>query len=216
MNKPFLPDDLLATVRQAIAWKAGLRGGTAAGWTWLGTTEALAGAKGLNQMTTDLFARTNLSDADVGKVRQAMERVAELARQWGQDHGGVGGRVRVEYRIAEDGVIEWLFSEELPGMLDAAFFKPAATAKKNGGLNATVGLLGWGKVILNRNAEAGDDDDGLNGSAVEWNNILALTGASRLEKDVHKRWVRLVRGPVCGAKRPNSGNGNGKPASNDS
>ena len=88
MNKPFLPDDLLATVRQAIAWKAGLRGGTAAGWTWLGTTEALAGAKGLNQMTTDLFARTNLSDADVGKVRQAMERVAELARQWGQDHGG--------------------------------------------------------------------------------------------------------------------------------
>jgi CheY-like chemotaxis protein len=214
MNKPFLPDDLLATVREAIAWKAGLRGGTAAGWAWLGDKEALAGAKALNQMSADLFARTDLSDADVGKVRQSMEMVADMARQWGQDHGGAG-RVRVEYRIAEDGVIEWLFSEEVPGMLEAAFFRQPAATKKSGGLNATVGLLGWCKVMVNRNSETGEDEEGMNGAAVEWKKIVALTGAGRLEKDVHKRWVRLVRGPICGGKRPNSGNGNGKQESGD-
>jgi DNA-binding response OmpR family regulator len=210
MNKPFLPDDLLATVRQAIAWKAGLRGGVPAGWAWLGGQEVSAGAKALNQMTADLFARTNLADADVAKIRQAMELVADLARQWGKDHAGVGERVKVEYRIAHDGVIEWLLSEEVPGMLDATFFKQAA-AKKGG---AGGGLLGWCRVLLNRGPETAPEEtnEGLNGAAVKWREILALTGAGRLEKDVNKRWVRLVRGPVCGGKTPaNDGGGGGAP-----
>ena len=215
MNKPFLPDDLLATIRQAIAWKAALRGGTPAGWAWLGGQEVSAGAKALHQMTADLFARTNLDDAEVAKIRQAMERVADLARQWGKDHAGVGERVKVEYRISDDGVIEWLLSEEVPGMLNATFFKQAP-AKKGGG--AGGGLLGWCRVLLNRDAAAGPEDanEGLNGSAVKWREILALTGAGRLEKDAHKHWVRLVRGPICGGVAPAQDGGNGTPPSTTS
>jgi DNA-binding response OmpR family regulator len=210
MNKPFLPDDLLATVRQAIAWKAALRGGVPAGWVWLGGREASASAKALNQMTADLFAQTNLSDTDMGHIRQAMELLADLARQWGQEHGGVGGRVKVEYRVAEDGVLEWLLSEEVPAMLDATFFKADGTRK--GGSGGSVGLLGWGKVLWHRGAEAGNTADGLNGAAAQWKEILALTGAGRLESDLRKRWVRLVRGAKCGGRAAEMGNGDGTPA----
>jgi CheY-like chemotaxis protein len=201
MSKPFLPDDLLATVRQAIAWKSTLRDGVPGGWAWLGGPEVCTGAKALHQMTADLFARTSLPDADVANIRQAMELVADMARQWGKDHAGTGERVKVEYRITNDGVIEWLLSEESPGMLDAAFFKNAA-AKKSGSTGGGGGLLGWCKVFLGRNPDTEPPDPGLNGSAVKWKEIVALTGAGRLEKDVNKRWVRLVRGPVCGGTSP--------------
>jgi CheY-like chemotaxis protein len=192
MNKPFLPDDLLATVRQAIAWKGALRTGMPAGMAWLGGKEAPACSKAINQMMADLFARTELEDVAVGQIREAMEKIAEWARQWGKEHEGVGGRVKVEYRIGEGGAVEWVLCEEVPGMLAETFFKE--TEGKNGaGKGRLKGLLGWGTHLFTRSGTDGEGGD--EKPASKWEEILALTGASRFETDARLKSVRLVR---CG------------------
>ncbi len=63
MNKPFLPDDLLATLRKALEWKRGLRDRVPEGSIVLGSGSScpaeLLCAKGINQMVADIFARTD-------------------------------------------------------------------------------------------------------------------------------------------------------------
>jgi DNA-binding response OmpR family regulator len=206
MNKPFLPDDLLATVRQAMAWKASLRAGAPVGMAWLGGKEPMACSKAINQMVADLFARTELDDAAVGNIRLAMEKISEWAKEWGQKHEGVGNRVKVEYRIGEGGdgggAVEWILSEEVPGMLAETFFKDAerkdAAAKDSTGKDGTTkggsggrirGLLGWVTVFLKK--ENGTEEG--NNEAAKWEEIMQLTGASQFERDVRRQSVRMVR-----------------------
>ena len=66
MNKPFLPDDLLNTLRQALDWKQSLRTRTPEGTITFGNKETLVCACGVNQMISDVFVRTDLSDSVVG------------------------------------------------------------------------------------------------------------------------------------------------------
>jgi CheY-like chemotaxis protein len=201
MNKPFLPDDLLATVRQAIAWKEALRMGSPAGGggvAWLGGKEPPACSKAINQMVADLFARTELDDAAVGHIREAMEKIAEWAREWGKKHEGVGGRIKVEYRIGEGGAVEWVMSEEAPGMLAETFFRdgePKDGVAKGAGVGGGMRkrLLGWVTVLLNKGDENGEETGVNKQEAAKWEEILQLTGSGQFEKDVRRKSVRMVR-----------------------
>ncbi|MCL2646308.1 MAG: response regulator [Phycisphaerales bacterium] len=167
MNKPFLPDDLLAVLRDAFAWRSGLRSpplSPPGGTVTLGDKDATIGLRAINAMMADLFARTNLPDAEVGQIRQAIESLGEWARQWNRDHKSQI-QVRVDYKMTSGtggegetgGGIEWRLSESEPGLLGEAFFKPAAV------LTTT------------------------------WLQLLAKTGAARFEKDSTARTVRFTR-----------------------
>lgn len=177
MNKPFLPDDLLATVRQALEWKASLATRNPAGSAGLGL-EPAAGARAINDMTAELFARTTFPDAEVWQMRQAMELLDTWARTWNAEHK-TSQALKLEYKITpaaggpSAGAVEWKLSEEKPGMLEDAFFKTAAA--------------GWGAVtFLTRPVTA---------SAVpaKWLEILLKTGAAAFERDSKARFVRFSR-----------------------
>lgn len=189
--------------------------GGGGGWAWLGGKESMACSKAINQMVADLFARTELNDAAVGNIRVAMEKISEWAKQWGQAHAGVGGRVKVEYRIGDGGdgggggvggAVEWVLSEEVPGMLAETFFKDTerkdgagagagtgakdGVAKVGGRAGGRIrGLLGWVTVLLKKENEA----EGGNNEAAKWEEILQLTGAGLFERDVRRKSVRMVR-----------------------
>jgi len=183
LSKPFLPDDLLATLRQTLAWKAALPTRPPAGTALLGcANDAFASAKAFNQMAADLFARTNLSDQAVADIRAAMELLSTWAQQWRAEHPGAA-KLRVDYQITPGGVVEWKMTEEEPGLLEDAFFKPAV----NGGRGA-----GWGTKALRGKPEGAEEA----AVAAKWGEILVLTGAARFEKDAQARWVRWARGAV--------------------
>jgi hypothetical protein len=178
MNKPFLPDDLLATVRQALDWKATLPTRTPAGSMALGL-ELAAGARAINQMTAELFARTAIPDAEVWQMRQAIELLDAWARQWNSEHKSAAA-LKLEYRISpavigsSAGAVEWKLAEEKPGVLEDAFFKAAPAS-------------GWGGVnFLSRPATA-------SAPPAKWLEILLKTGAPNFEKDSKARFVRFSR-----------------------
>jgi len=179
MNKPFLPDDLLATVRQALDWKATLPSRTPAGTMALGL-EPAAGSRAINQMTAELFARTAIPDAEVWQMREGIELLDKWSRQWNVDHKSALP-LKLEYRITPSaigtsaGAVEWKLNEEKPGMLDDAFFKAAVTSG------------GWGAVnFLSRPAAP-------SAPPAKWLEILLKTGASTFEKDSKARFVRFSR-----------------------
>jgi DNA-binding response OmpR family regulator len=188
MNKPFLPDDLLSTLRQALDWKASLKTRTPAGSILLGSSEPFACCKAANQMTADLFARTDLSDTDVAQIREAVDTLGQWARQWNADHSR--SRVTVDYRItpadkSTPANITWELTEDVPGILNDAFFK---TEVASGGLNVAGvnvgGLLGWGSTAVAAKPLA---------PPARWLQVLAKTGAARFEKDTKSQRVRLTR-----------------------
>jgi hypothetical protein len=133
-------------------------------------------------------------------MRVAMEKISEWAKEWGQKHEGIGNRVKVEYRIGEGGdgggAVEWILSEEVPGMLAETFFKDVERkdgvgkdgATKGGG-GRIRGLLGWVTILLKK--ENGTEEG--NNEAAKWEEILQLTGASQFERDVRSKSVRMVR-----------------------
>ncbi len=183
MNKPFLPDDLLATVRQALDWKASLATRPAAGTIALGL-EPAAGSRAINQMTAELFARTVFPDADVWQMRQAIELLDTWARQWNTDHK-TAQPIKLEYRISpaalpaaegSQGAAEWKLLEDKPGLLDETFFKTAPAASS-----------GWGAMnFLSRPAVPV-------APPAKWLEILLKTGAPCFEKDSKARVVRFAR-----------------------
>jgi len=192
MNKPFLPDDLLSTLRQALDWKQSLRSRTPAGTITLGTKEALVCGRGINQMIADIFVRTDLSDAVVGQIREAVETLGQWAARWNKEQGSAI-EVELEYRIVPgvDGTqaptIEWKLSENAPGMLAAAFFRPGAAAAQV----ANGGLLGWGSgTLLVKPLEP-------IAVPAQWLQVLAKTGAARFEKDSKTHTVRFARSGVA-------------------
>ncbi|MGN6367280.1 MAG: response regulator transcription factor [Phycisphaerae bacterium] len=185
MNKPFLPDDLLNTLKQALEWKESLRSRAPEGTVTLGGSEALVCAQGINQMVADIFSRTDLADATVGQIREAVETLAGWAGEWNQDHK-TQIQVLLEYRIqpgsgssGAPATIEWRISESEPGMLADAFFKPAK--------EASAGLLGWGtgSLLVKPIAPIAPPS--------KWLQVLAKTGAARFEKDSKSNTVRFTR-----------------------
>ena len=203
LTKPFLPDDLLATVRQAIDWKMKLKGDSAGMEADKGgSNETLAaagsvklGANGdpstlcsklLNQVTADLFARTDLSDSAVADIREALETLNTWAVQWNAEHPE-RSTTKIDYRIGprDNGAtsppgVEWKLTEETPGLLADAFFKTAPSGTPTGG-----GLIGWGASTLVTKPLLPI------APSAKWLQVLAKTGAARFEKDSKSRTVRF-------------------------
>lgn len=183
MNKPFLPDDLLATLRKALEWKEGLKSRQPQGTVTFGSEELLGCTRGINQMTADIFAKTTLGDEAVGQIREAIETLRQWAAQWNEEKSA-HVQVQLDYRIvpALDGKgpsIEWTLSESPEGMLTDAFFRPAAAA---GG-----GLMGWGTgSLLVKPVPA-------IAPPPRWLQVLAKTGAAKFEKDSKAHVVRFTR-----------------------
>ena len=69
MNKPFLPDDLLGFVRDAIVRKR-MRERNPPGDYEITSDDPLAALAGLNEMMADIFVKTGLSDAMVGNIKE--------------------------------------------------------------------------------------------------------------------------------------------------
>jgi CheY-like chemotaxis protein len=200
VNKPFLPDDLLSTLRKALDWKAELRQREPAGTLMLGQTDVPICAKGTNQMVADIFARTELSDAAVGRIRETVETLSGWADQWNVDHKS-SIQVRMDYRVTPEGAgrqaeVEWVLSENAPGMLAEAFFKPATNGNAPTGVAALAGgvagavlhaLPGWGASLMVKPLAP-------IAPPAKWLQVLAKTGAARFEKDTRTKTVRFARG----------------------
>jgi CheY-like chemotaxis protein len=188
MTKPFLPDDLLATVGNALEWRAMLQTRVPQGEIWLGCSpEPMVCARGLNQMMADLFARTELSDEVVGQIREAMEMLGQWAAEWQGQHKD-GSRVKVTYRIVpgndgNEGTVEWELSEEVPGLLAESFFKTRAAESR-----FANGLMGWGASLAGKAPPQVPV-----ATPARWVQLLAKTGAGRFEKDATARTVRFSR-----------------------
>lgn len=195
MTKPFLPDKLLETVANALGWKSLLKTRVPRGEVLLGRSAApMECSRALNQMIADLFARTELSDEAVGQIREAMEMLDGWAREWQAQHKDAPA-LKVAYQITDAvdgadaaGTVEWVLSEETPGLLADAFFKARpAEGRFSGGL--TGGLKGLGATLTGRASATP--------SAVplpeRWRQVLSMTGAGRFEKDPLSRTVRLSR-----------------------
>ncbi len=189
MNKPFLPDDLLATLRQAFEWKNNLRTRLPAGTIVMGKTgreDGVTLAKSIHQMIADVYCRTDLGDGAVGQIREAMETLAQWNVEWNKEHPQAA-YLRVEYQITAAGAapaIEWKMTEDSPGILGDAFFRPI-----NGGGGA---LAGWGVGSLVTKPLAPI------APPAQWIQVLAKSGATRFEKETKTRMVRFTRatGPV--------------------
>ena len=195
MNKPFLPDDLLTTLRKALDWKTALREREPAGTLTLGQPGVPICAKGTNQMIADIFARTELSDAAVTEIRQAVETLSQWADQWNVDHKSET-LVKLDYRVTagmpgREAEIEWTLSENAPGMLADGFFKPATNGNSGGATGAVGAVLnalpGWGSSLMVKPLAP-------IAPPAKWLQVLAKTGAGRFEKDTKTKTVRFARG----------------------
>jgi CheY-like chemotaxis protein len=194
MNKPFLPDDLLSTLRQALEWKRSLNTRTPAGTVALGDKNVAECSRSINQMMTDLYARTDLNDSSVGQIREAVETLGTWARQWKVDHPEAS-QLNLDYRIVSangpGSIIEWQLTEATPGLLADAFFRPAGSSGSVGGGGG--GLIGWGGASLMSKPLAPIAPPS------KWLQVLAKTGAAKFEKDSKTRTVRFGRSSTPGA-----------------
>jgi CheY-like chemotaxis protein len=189
MNKPFLPDDLLATLRKALEWKRGLLSRVPEGSIVLGgggsCPSEMMCTKGINQMVADIFARTDLTDPVVAQIREAIETLGRWAVEWNKEHRS-NVKVTVDYKVtpAGDGLqagLDWTVSESEPGMLTEAFFKPAPT-----GQSAALNGWGTGSLMVKPLAPIAPPS--------RWLQVLAKTGAGLFEKNSRTRTVRFARG----------------------
>ncbi|HVX83509.1 MAG TPA: response regulator [Phycisphaerae bacterium] len=206
MNKPFMPDDLLGTLRQALEWREMLKRRPPMGTLMLGDGEARC-SQSLHQMTADLFARTELPDPAVVQIRETMETLRGWMAEWNREHGS-HQVLRVDYKVdgrvmgavpgdrgTEMGqAVEWTLSEAAPGLLAEAFFRPAGggTGGGGGGIGSGVAavagaIAGWGAGTLVTRPLAPI------APPARWLQVLAKTGASRFEKDSRTHVVRFTR-----------------------
>jgi CheY-like chemotaxis protein len=184
MNKPFMPDDLLATLRKALDWRDALRKRPPMGTLLLGDADAAPCSQGLNQMTADLFTRTDLSDPAIARIRETLETLGSWTTQWNRDHAAKS-QLRIDYKVNGQTpeapayhAIEWTLSESQPGILNDAFFKPHTSS---------AGISGWGAGSLVTKPLAPI------APPAKWLEVLAKTGAARFEKDSRAHTVRFTR-----------------------
>jgi two-component system, OmpR family, alkaline phosphatase synthesis response regulator PhoP len=195
MKKPFMPDDLIAGVRHAMAWRQTLKSraanqsirldappaalaGTAAG--------AASGAQGIHQMVVDLFTQTDLPDAAVAGIREGAELLALWATHWNAEHKSAS-HVTLDYKIKARGAInsgpavEWTLREDAPGMVEDAFFKAPVNGEKTG----ITSLIGWGGSAAQAKP--------LIMPPTKWLQVLSKTGATSFDKDAATKSVRFSR-----------------------
>jgi DNA-binding response OmpR family regulator len=189
MNKPFLPDDLLTTLRRALEWKANLKVRPPMGAIMLGEKDRVNCTKAGNQMLADIFARTDLNDSAIGQIREAVDTLDQWARTYNREHQSASV-LRLDYRVeltdAGNGAIEWKLSENVPGILAEAFFKPATTTSMIS--TSMGGLMGWGGSLVTKPLAP-------IAPPAAWLQVLAKTGAARFEKDSSHHTVRFARAP---------------------
>ena len=207
MNKPFLPDDLLGVLRQALEWRAGLYTRPPQATITVSTASPTATLCQLNNMMAELFARTALSDPTVEQIREAFENLMAWALEWGEKNQQDPG-LEIGYRIlAADGElasataapasVEWTLSEKAPGLLAAAFFKPAEAAPiATSGFSLTQWAFG-GRGAAAPTAELAAAAPETAGTAANWYVFLGKTGAAHFDKDSATQTVRLTR-PLTG------------------
>jgi len=182
MNKPFLPDDLLANVRQALEWKRNLPTRPPAGQMVISTQDPGAYHRGIFEMTRDLFTRTHLSDRVVEQIQTGFAHMADWALAWGLKHKRDPNLV-VDYRLtdaagqmASNGqaaAIHWQIAEAQPGLLEETVFKPGA-----------------GNVAL----AVSSNNEALQVSPLaRWYHFLAKCGVTRFDKDTPHACVHLER-----------------------
>jgi DNA-binding response OmpR family regulator len=202
MNKPFLPDDLLGTIKAALEWRKSLQHRPPQGTVFISTARPLETIQQLNNMIADLFARTSLSDTAIAQIRDAFENLAAWALQWAET-SGKDPQISIDYRIlAGDALangtpasaIEWTLSEAAPGLLAAAFFKATgpATAVTHPPGFSLAGTLNWalGRGKTAPNATPMPDAAG---TAANWFQFLGKTGAAQFDRDSTRHVVRFIR-----------------------
>jgi CheY-like chemotaxis protein len=197
MNKPFMPDDLLATLRSALDWRDSLTQRPPSGTLLLGDADPSPCSQALHQMIADLFARTDLSDAAISRIRETVETLNSWTVLWNRDHTP-NTQLRMDYKVdgradanthtnghsnpAGNGRavagVEWTLSESQPGILADAFFTPHT---------APAGILGWGAGTLVTKPLAPI------APPAKWLEVLAKTGAATFEKDSKAHTVRFAR-----------------------
>ena len=182
MNKPFLPDDLLANVRSALEWKQGLATRPPEGRIEISSANPVGWRQGLNEMMRDLFTRTALSDRAVGQIRAGITLLADWALDWGAKQGR-DPQLLVTYRITDAGgvltangqaaaAIHWEISEVQPGLLDEMLFRRNAMP---------LAMVANNKEPLQPSPLA------------KWYHFLAKCGIGRFDKDTKAARVHLQR-----------------------
>ncbi|HEY4328978.1 MAG TPA: response regulator [Phycisphaerae bacterium] len=213
MNKPFLPDDLLQTVGDALEWRAVLQTRVPEGELTLGPgggggrkSEETFCSRAINQLIADVFSRTVLSDEAVMQIREGLDMLAAWEGQWQKEHKAAPTHLRLHYRITDtdspkNAGIEWTLTEDAPGMLADAFFKVAAPVTQGPVAGAAGALLGWGaSTFLNKPPTIAATATSV--VSVKWLELLTKTGAPRFERDVRSHAIRFTRpasGPVINA-----------------
>ncbi len=133
-----------------------------------------------------IFSRGRiLSDAAVAEIREAIETLRRWAVEWNEEYRSAV-EVRVDYKVTPAGEglqagLEWTISESKPGMLAAAFFRPAPT-----GVSGALNGWGTGSLMVKPLAPIAPPS--------RWLQVLAKTGAGLFEKDSRKQTVRFARG----------------------
>ena len=181
MNKPFLPDDLLANVRSALEWKRALATRPAQGRIDISSADPIKWQQDLNEMVRDLFRRTALSDRAVGQIRAGLTLLADWALDWGKQRAR-DPQLVIEYRITDSSgalstngtaaAIHWEISEVQPGLLDEMLFSRGASP---------LAAVANSKEQLQPSPLA------------RWYHFLAKCGIGRFDKDTKAARVHLQR-----------------------
>ncbi len=127
MSKPFLPDNLIARVRQAFAWKRRVLTRPPLGQIELCEPNAEAAIRGVNEMVVDIFHHGALADAAVAGIREGFQLLLERASVSARERKRKPS-LRIDFRMVEGPAaqiatarpadkIEWTLSEAEPGWL---------------------------------------------------------------------------------------------------
>jgi CheY-like chemotaxis protein len=214
LNKPFLPDDLLAAVQGAIAWRKSVHTRPPQGTINIGPGLGIEMAKAINNMCADLFCRTTLSDDEVARIRSAIEDLAGWVAEWGKNKGHKS-QLTIHYRILAGAAIsngspatdvEWTLAEPLPGFLEEAFGKSAThvvASPQQSGFSLT-GTLAW---AFGRSGDKSAEKSGEKATAVaeanlppnaagtsaDWSAFLIKLGAATFDRDPARRIINITR-----------------------
>ncbi len=201
MCKPFLPDDLLATLRLALEWKRGLKNRPPTGALTLGGVDLCELGRGLHEMAVDLFSHTDLTDEAVEDVRRGVAMLASWVDRWDKEHASKC-QIRLGYQLggagggtvngAGRGQVEWTMTElSGPGLINEVFFKPATAA--TGG-----GFLGWNVVPFRNKAAVVTPVELAPSLPQPWLELLPKLGATRYLRDAATKTVKILGGKVDG------------------
>jgi CheY-like chemotaxis protein/anti-sigma regulatory factor (Ser/Thr protein kinase) len=103
LNKPFEPDDLLNGIREALDHRRQLEAGRTHTAIEIQMNSDSRNREQLNDLLSELFVLTPLSDEDVGKIRYAALEMIENAMEWGNRRRS-DLMVTVAYEVTDDQV----------------------------------------------------------------------------------------------------------------